>query len=159
MALMVTSQRCPKNVACLKASFILQLAISAILATAVGCTFVSRGKVFVSETQADCAAEMVEDEVARIVSAVAERHGLKQSWQIEPNAAAPCTLERGCIWSTAPWSFPWVSVSRTAEGRVKVEIERRDAIRDEQVRAITQTVAMALRERFGEVCVAVDIGY
>ena len=159
MALMVFRQRFLKNVACLKGSFILQLAISAILVTAAGCTLVSRGKVFVYERQSDCAAEMVEDEVARVVDTVAEGYGLKQSWQIDREDGFPCTLERGCLWNPAPWSFPWVSVSRTAEGRVLVEIERRDAIRDEQVREMTEAVALSLRERFGEACVAVDIGY
>ena len=159
MTLMVSSQRFQKNFACLKASFILQLAISSILVTAAGCTLVSRGKVFVYERQVDCAAEVVEDEVARVVDTVAEGYGLKQSWQIDKEDGFPCTLERGCLWNPAPWSFPWVSVSRTAKGRVQVEIERRDAMRDEQVRTMTEAVALALRERFGDACVAVDIGY
>lgn len=97
--------------------------------------------------------------MARVVDTVVERYGLKQNWQLEKHSGAPCTMERSCTWSPAPWLFPWASVFRAADGRVHVEIERRHVLHDKQVKEMTHEIAEELRKRIGSERVSMDIGY
>jgi hypothetical protein len=125
----------------------------------IGCTTVSRGTVIVSDGQSVSLTNGMEDAVAGIVDTVVERYGLKKNWQLEKHVGAPCTMERSCTWSPAPWLFPWTSVFRAADGRIHVDIERRHVLHDKQVEEMTHEIAKELRKRFGSERVSIDIGY
>jgi hypothetical protein len=126
--------------------------------SAAGCTFVSRGEVTVNVRKLAPANE-VEDAVANVVDAAVKPHGLKKCWQLEKHFGEPCTMERGCIWSPSPSLFPWVSVFKASDGRVHVSIERRNVSHDTQVKEMTIEIAKALRTRFGDEHVSIDISY
>ena len=137
----------------------LRLVLLAISAVIGGFNSVSRGTGIVSDRQSVSLTNGMEDTVARMVDTVVERYGLKQNWQLEKHSGAPCTMERSCTWSPAPWLFPWASVFRAADGRVHVEIERRHVLYDKQVKEMTHEIAEELRKRFGSERISMDIGY
>jgi hypothetical protein len=120
-----------------------------IVGAQAACTFQSRGVIAVSPVPAGGTASAVEDEVADVVGRVALRHGFTESWQVRKRPGAPCTMERGCIWSRATYAFPSVSVSRDAANQVRVVVDdRHDLPRSgDEVRQITVDIASELRGR------------
>jgi hypothetical protein len=136
----------------------LLVALLVVLCDQAGCTFVSKGNVVVSAAAGAGAAKDIDDEVAVIVGAVVERHGLSEEWSFTRRAGESCTMEKGCTWSRTPSTFPWVSVSSPSQGRVRVVVEaRRDLPHgDDEVPAMTREIANALRQRLRDARVVIE---
>ncbi len=114
-----------------------------IVGAQAACTFQSSGVIVVSPVPAGRAVSAVEDEVTDIVGRVVLRHGFTESWQVRRSLGAPCTVERGCIWSRASYSFPSVSVSRDASYQLRVVVDDRHDLppRGDEVRQMTVDIA------------------
>jgi len=125
------------------------------------CAVGSAGKVIISDNLPGRATSDMADDVARTVSTVVARFGLKETRELKKYYNQPCTMERACIWTPEgkPWLDPWVYAFLAHDGRVHVGIEKRNAWYSEQVKQITQEVANELRVRFGSESVSIDMDY